>query len=752
MPPTHHNHHHPPILLASSSPSKCPEGRILDLNQSTIQELSLTRWPASCYGDLLQSILTLSHLRRLELADWGQVNGRAIRLILESCPQLESLLLPMNTMTPEVTTFWELTSTVSTWKFEAEPASEWLDGGAGGGGGGTVGIQAFNGSSSSSLSLSSSSSSTAALLQQITQQQPLRTRIEQLCLDRSAISMDLVLNLASVCPDLKELSLEETYGLGFIEATSESEAEDEEEESSEASVFTQSDDESETDDNDQGHDAFNQSTDQEMEESAEYQQDDAEEMSNMSLTPNTPNLASLGDFQQPLSHNAIDATPVLNEDFFEEYEADGAEDNADAQGGVQGNDLLLFLDRLNATCPKIHSFNFNECSSDRLDDFFMVSLIFLWGTSELRSIKARNVGIGSPMFFRSLAHTCSSTLTCLDLSMDLSYGGGMGGGGNGGGGSGGASAGQLGASSMAPLTNQSNTMASEPKRVFDVMILFHTFSALVFLDLRGVTLRTRWITSKPWACTRLKTLRISVESSGKVHDRQIYGQLGRLTMLQELVLTRVVKMPAQEAPVLSPMSFTRSPAQTVRTPLSLAEPSNTMAHDPYPSLDLSLDAGLDDLGQLVLLQKLDIRELGRHCLMNAAELEWLTPRWPSLQILEGLQDLSLEEEAEEEEVEVMRLALFQHRRPTIKIDLEHGKSRRQRKARGQDRTQPNDGDAAYSNNIHDNNNNNGNNNNNNDIDDAAEPDRPGGRCSRELMYESLRPRGGRSPSPLRTWY
>ncbi|KAF9971593.1 hypothetical protein BGZ73_005437 [Actinomortierella ambigua] len=669
---------HHPMLLASLA--KCPESRILDLNQSTLRELYLEQWPPSLYGDLLQSMLALSHLRRLTLADWSHVNGRAIRLILESCPHLESLQLPMNTMTPDVTTLWELGSTVSTWKFEAEPPSEW-PGDA---------TQSFNGSSS-----------TAALLQQITQQQPLRTKIEELVLDRSAISMYLVLNLSLVCPNLKVLSLEETYGLGYVDATSDLDQDEDDTESSEAGDSSGSDDTSEADNAEHVVESNNivygaEDSDREMAEGSSEQGGGAEEMSSGYLTPSSTYSTTLGEFQQPQSSDLVDT----------EVASTGEE--------TQESSLLSFLDRLHEACPKIHSFNFNDCSSDGLDDYFMISLLLLWGSSDLKSIKARNVGIGSRMFLRTLAHTCGSTLTCLDISMDLPSGDG---------------AGQQG-SSLALRAGHNIATASEPKRVPETIALFQEFPALTFLDVRGVPIKTSWIESTP-----------CIESSGKAHDSRMYQQLGRLTALCELVLTRIVKQSVSE-PAFSSTTFTRL-LPTTRKPLSLQDPTKTNVYDRYPSLDLSLDAGLDHLGKLVLLQRLDIRELGRHCLMHPAELEWVSQSWPSLESLEGLQDLSLTEEGDIQD-EVRWLTFLQSQRPAVKVDWEHGKSRR--RARGLERSQPNHSDLLADSERVD------GSEGSSSRDELVEQDHPGGRCSRELMYESLRPRGGRSPSPLRTWY
>ncbi|KAG0227043.1 hypothetical protein BGW41_004000 [Actinomortierella wolfii] len=680
-------HHH--SLLLTTTPSKCPESRLLDLNHSTLRELYLIQWPLSLYGDILHSILALSNLRRLKLEDWSHVNGRAIRLILESCPQLESLLLPMNTMTPEVTTFWELRSTVSTWKFEAEPQSEWP---------------------STATNHYVGSTSTASLLQQITQQQPLRTKIEELILDRSAISMDLVLNLAHVCRELKVLSLEETYGLGFVEASSGSSTNDGDD-SSQASESSLSDGEDDIDvESLQG---FNEvasglhTDDQEMEDYTEYQVDGAEEISDGHLSFVSPNGAISSDSHQISSLNTTDTHLLQSGGLHIGQEATGMSGPSEAHGETQESTLISFLDSLYDACPKIHSFNFNECSSDGLDDYFMTSLVMLWGPNDLRSLKARNVGIGSRMFLRTLSRSCGSTLTCLDLSMDLPAAGG---------------AGQP-TPSMGLLGGQSNVQTIESKRIPETMVLFQEFPALTFLDIRGVAIKTSWVNTAPWSCTRLKTLRISVESSGRDHDRRMYEQLGRLTSLHELVLTRIVRMTTLDS-ALTQLQMTHS----------VSDASKTNVCERYPNLDLSIDAGLGQLEHLVLLKKLDIRDLGRHCLMNQHEREWLSRNWPNLQIIEGMQDLSKTEASEIQE-ELLRLTRFQTQRPFVRVDWEHGRSRRQ--IRWLERTMHGH-DAKVERNSHD--------------DSIEQPDRPGGRCSRELMYESLRPRGGRSPSPLRTWY
>ncbi|KAG0308055.1 hypothetical protein BGZ98_009110 [Dissophora globulifera] len=277
--------------------------------------------------------------------------------------------------------------------------------------------------------------------------------------------------------------------------------------------------------------------------------------------------------------------------------------------------------------------------SEGLDEAFFSLVCVLWGpqggpntsttrplfsgpkhvpSPGLKSLAAEDVCAFRPGFFNVVSLHCGATLTSLNLSMKR----------------------------RVYLEERQHSYESEVKQKLyfnSIIDILTTCSGLELLHVEPYPIDARSIVSRKeeWVCTRLKSLRICIEfdktppplkqeDGQKVveTDRQIQietcQRLGRLTCLEELMLQG------------------GNPPCNAGSDLQRLSHPNLQRLNHYRGarlhLALSLESGLEELAGLEKLQRLNLLDLGVHSLRKDNEIQWLGTHWPALRQVDGFWD------------------------------------------------------------------------------------------------------------------
>ncbi|KAK3836417.1 MAG: hypothetical protein JOS17DRAFT_479132 [Linnemannia elongata] len=136
---------------------------------------------------------------------------------------------------------------------------------------------------------------------------------------------------------------------------------------------------------------------------------------------------------------------------------------------------------------------------------------------------------------------------------------------------------------------------------------------LVVFEADRIDLRDFRSTPQPWACQRLRHLRVTFESDPNDPDTDtlLLEQLSKLVHLEELYVS----------PYLSHLSIITGPETTT------------------PSPSLKLDSNLSRLSSLTRLRAFSCIRSGRD--LEVEDIEWMMDHWPSLETLSGHFSLDL---------------------------------------------------------------------------------------------------------------
>ncbi|KAF9432017.1 hypothetical protein BGZ76_011407 [Entomortierella beljakovae] len=454
--------------------------------------------------------------------------------------------------------------------------------------------------------------------------------------------------------------------------------------------------------------------------------------------------------------------------------------------------LYRKMRQLHTYCPLIHSFDFTECRHDRLDSKYFETICKLWGSAPsdgdadsneqdefseeviekspgLKELLLENVCSVSSGFFGVVLRHCGSTLTRLVLSLDAD---------------------------IRLTTRQKNYESEIENSTYydDVLLILTGCRMLQELHVGPYPVNAKQIASGPdWICTGLRSLSMCIEydppeglleQSLSDEDRMIQiktcRQLGNLTCLEELKLE-------------GGRFITTAPKRTSHLPTTMAVRSRILSEQRKHTrryLTLSLTTGLQELEKLKNLKYLSITQLGPHSLRENAEVEWLGTHLPKLERLLGYYDRDIlwrnvqmvrekldSVSATKEKSEKGGDTSKEKRRKdlavlfTPQMDIERNPALQRLKMLRNSNIEVDEGLLNYildqeglcivdyrS---------------KNDKLDGSDPEtKPtkryikyakfksdnqqspsaGGRDNNELMADSMRPREGRSPSPLGTWY
>ncbi|KAG0091694.1 hypothetical protein BGZ92_000056 [Podila epicladia] len=329
------------------------------------------------------------------------------------------------------------------------------------------------------------------------------TSIRRLVLDRSTVNMDLLINLARCMPHLKDLSLANTYG--FSHSTSHDES----------SAWSDSDEEVSDDSDLDDHDIF---------ESYEDNYSDRSQLPSVVDTytgEGSPVTSFTGEdvVLDPAPFSPTDDVDVVSSASHESADvsfapASGLADTTESLGewSYGEEDKLRQLHQL---CPDIISFDFTGCKSDGVDDAMLTTICQLWGTNGLQTLKFGGVCQFWDSTFSTIAQYCSRTLTVLELS------------------------------------SRNHTPAQFVFVQFDPMarVLLESCRALEVLRIDSYPIRAGDIGYEPWQCSNLNELGIWIDEYERNRDdynrdrgqgtvrTNAYRQLGRLKRLRTLALT-----------------------------------------------------------------------------------------------------------------------------------------------------------------------------------------------------------------------
>lgn len=541
------------------------------------------------------------------------------------------------------------------------------------------------------------------------------TSIRRLVLDRSTISMDLLTNLARCMPHLKDISLANTYG--FSHST---------QDDSGSWVDSDEEDSDGTDSIDNDNDTYGYYTDEDSDGSrspsaAEIDMEDGPvtaytgENAGMDLLTSFPPSDDV-DAGSIVSHGSSSMLSTMALEVAETTES--LEGTCDEEGKVR---------HLHQLCPDIVSFDFTGCNSDGVDDAVLTTICQLWGANGLQVLRFGGVCQFWDSTFGTIAQHCSRTMTILELS------------------------------------SRYHTPAHFALVQFDsmVQVLLESCRALEVLRIDRYPIRAGDIGAEPWLCSNLRELGIWIDElehnrdDGNRGHRTVrtnaYRQLGRLKRLKTLVL-------AGSEPFL-------------------------LHTKPNPSPTDSLDWQL--WADLLELEVLDVVNLDPSALSEQA-LIWMSKHWTGLRTITGsflpariteqLKALGVvlterssyptrgrscesgQGPPSQTTIELSRavdpvtnggLFKFRQLRPDVDIGAYMDVFDQCLKRNGLEiapnlePTQENwDLSRRHVQKIK------------STIVSAAQHPlvRPGGRDNSEFMADVMRPRGGRSPSPLGTWY
>ncbi|KAF9173124.1 hypothetical protein BGX21_003695 [Mortierella sp. AD011] len=619
------------------------------------------------------------------------------------------------------------------------------------------------------------------------------TKIQTLILDRSNVGMQSLLDLAAVMPDLRELSLNETYGIG----------QDDEDLDSDDSFFGEN--ESDVEDNDNVEE-FGHNTPPDLPPLIPAATPIGTSQNIPVIIDTDFNMESQDDDHYTFQDHSGDEWEDIESDTYDELNDHPASIFPFVITGRSVNDIqdsLLFrkMRQLHAYCPLIQSFDFSECRPDRLDGNFLELICELWGSSQpdtnrsyrtsgrpqpakspgLKVLAAANLCSVKPRFFDTILRHCGSTLTKLDLSLnpDIRW-----------------------------VDRQKDYEEEIDIKMYytGILNILNDCPTLEVLHAESYPVNARLIASEAkWTCTRMKSLSICIEfdateykpggeAAAKELDRMIQietcRKLGQLTRLQSLRL--------EGGRLLTHKSLSGVPDPIQR--LYKSGRSKRKHVHKRSHLTLSLSTGLAELAGLTELRHLDLARLGPHCLRKCAEVEWLGTHWPALKRLDGFYDRDIVRSR----VEKIRdqLGPLSRVMPTITKEQQLAKDRCERKQKkgilftpemdlgqdpaykrlrelrnitvdqylmqtlldkeglritavfekngihvcgkpgGAEMTEEEEDQRRYNDYI-------------NYIDASLRYHSwpaAGGRVNSELMSDVMRPREGRSPSPLETWY
>ncbi|KAF9960006.1 hypothetical protein BGZ72_008205 [Mortierella alpina] len=731
--------------------------RVVKANLSTLQHFRFDNLPYSIESTILEHISKMTSLNSLGLQGWGALNGPKLLAVLKSSRStLRTLSLEMNEMSFNVEPFVELQN----WRAEVERG---VKGGE----------------------KASADERTRHLEANL-------TGITTLILDGSTIDPITVTRLAGVMPQLRKLSFKGSYGLdrnmdhvqqavhaqqaAFINSYNFHHM------NNQYAAPTAGNNPAGSEGNDLAEDA-NEGA-EEVQQAQQQEQENSMPLNHapMHLGWNDVHDDDLDDDYYHQAHEDLG-------DEFEDYLGSGDEDfdyehHASLyHAGIPsaGNEPFNYahhqslyaaglvgararqagmLNPLHKLCPKIEDFDFSGCRAEGVDHGFLLNVCQLWGAGGLKVLDARDALKVENTFFSAISINCSTTLTGLDLSWNHSL-----------------------------RTQQSTAQGSEAHMPFttyydEILNIMTSCPHLEYLHVEPYPVNGRTIqhSTTSWVCTKLKSLKINIgiESSyAKDEDEvriAVCKQLGRLVHLQTLHL------------------------ESAQAALPLAHLKHAMIRN---GLRLSLAGGLDHLAGLEHLESLDISRMVPHSLREEAEMDWIVNHWPALNHLMGLLDRdALSDTAKGLRTQLGPPAQFMPastpsqgfaRQNALKkqragvplpaeLDLERNPLSRRLRDRGinvdprvmdeillelqmqtvaqADRNgtmwcrRPNGGDDVLD-----------------EHGNKPPPQmfswvvcyvpnithgwggaRPGGRSNEEFMSYVMRPRGGRSPSPLGTWY
>lgn len=541
------------------------------------------------------------------------------------------------------------------------------------------------------------------------------TNIKRLVLDRSTISMDLLTNLARCMPHLKDLSLANTYG--FSHSTSHDDS----------SSWSDSDEEASGDSDLDVNDIFGNYMDDYSDRSPPPSVADTYTGEVSPVTSITGEDVVLDPAPFPPTDDVDVVSNASHEGPGVSFTpASGLADTAEPLGewSYDEEDKLRKLHQL---CPDIVSFDFTGCKSDGVDDAMLTTICQLWGTNGLQALKFGGVCQFWDSTCCTIAQYCSRTLTVLELS------------------------------------SRHHTPAQFAFVQLDPMaqVLLESCRALEVLRIDSYPIRAGDIGYEPWQCSNLKELGIWIAESGRNRDdgnrghgtvrTNAYRQLGRLKRLRTLVLTG-------------------------SEPFLLRTKSNP---SPTDSSDWQLWADLPEL-EVLDVTNLDPSALSEHALC------WIGEHWTGLKTVTGAflpariteqfktfgavltkrlsysrrgrsresgqglpPQTAIELLPEIDPVTNVGLSKFRQSRPDVDLGAYMDAFDQCLKSNGLEIAPVSESTRE-----------------NRDLrrrsvqkiksttfSATQEPvTRPGGRDNSEFMADVMRPRGGRSPSPLGTWY
>ncbi|CAO3566676.1 unnamed protein product [Mortierella alpina] len=737
--------------------------RVVEANLSTLKRFVFSNLPYSIEDGVLDQISKMSSLESLTLEEWGALNGPKLLAILKSRRStLRTLSLEMNELSFGVETFEDL----QRWRAEVEGGLK----------------------SSGKTAEDKLHEHLAANL----------TRITTLVLDRSTIDPITLTRLVGVMPDLRKLSLLHSFGLTRNMDYLQDEVDDELFHPQPADHIVQHMHPQnpvpatsnhpispEANIHDEGASAGGEEIQEDPRPSDDEQQ--AEEQGNRAPANaaahtvwNTVYDHDLDEYDEDLGDEFEDYLGSGDEDLdhgYHEllYHAEAAESLYDYDPNMSATGLISIrhqqtrmLQSLHRLCPKIETFDFTGCRTEGVDHHLLLNVCRLWGSAGSASsgyqasggIKVLDAGDVLPVersFFNAVWTHCSTTLTGLDLSWNHCI-----------------------RSQQTPPWGFGGHI--RPTEYYDdilnIMTSCHHLEYL-YVEPYPVNGRTIQLSSADWVCTKLKSLQIhiGIEHSYAGDEDEVRiavcKQLGRLVRLETLHLE------SQE-----PSSLARGRRR-----------EDTMVRN---GLYLSLATGLEHLAGLENLKSLDISRMVSHGLREEAEVAWIVDHWPALENFVGLLDQdALAEIAKEIRTQLgppaqlmpigfARQNAMKRQRAGIllpvELDLNRNPLTRRLRDRGIDVDprvmdevlleeqlqivahedkdgpnichRPNGGDEELD-----------------EHGNRPPPQmfswvvcylpsatqsladaRPGGRANDEYMSYVMRPRGGRSPSPLGTWY
>ncbi|KAG9324338.1 hypothetical protein KVV02_006584 [Mortierella alpina] len=559
--------------------------QVVKANLSTLQQFKFSRMPYSIEDMTLLRIFSMTSLNSLSLEGWETLRGVKLLAVLQSRRStLRTLSLEMNDMSMGVEPFEELQH----WRAEVEGDVK----GDGKGDGKTFEDE-LNKRLAASL-----------------------TGITTLVLDRSTIDPITVTRLAGVMPDLRKLSLKGSFGLGMNMDHLQDEALNNpvnlQHVHNQNQVPTASDNTTNSEVNVLVEGA-SAGAEEIQEEASQQSDDENEEQEHENPTP-----ASTYLVWNDIYDNVLDDADDDLGDAFDDYLGSGDEDFDDGHygslyhAGVATASIntnarthqTRMLQLLHKLCPKIEAFDFTECRTEGVDNHFLLNVCQLWGpagsassgqqtSGGLKVLDAGDVHHVENSFFGAVLTHCRTTLTGLDLSWSEG-------------------------------TRHLFGTLMRPTGYYDEILNIMTSCPhleYLHVELYPVNGQTIQLATADWVCTKLKSLKmcigVDLSYSGDEDEVRIAvcKQLGRLVRLKTLHLESREPQPLIDR-------GRRSVNMAVRK-----------------GLYLSLATGLDHLAGLEDLESLDISRMVSHGLREEPEMDWIVDHWPALNHFVGLLDL-----------------------------------------------------------------------------------------------------------------